>query len=201
MRRRRQYFLKDTLQFRLVAVSFVYQLLILLVFAGAIFVPVGLQLEGPILSSSQFQEAAAQFLVLHRRVWPPLIITLVLLTLHSVFFSHRIAGPLYRFHTVYKAVARGELTVRTGIRKRDFLQKEADALREMVDALRAKIGDVQASSGEVAAILTELERAATSGSTEDLRQAIETLHKRVENLTATIGRFKTCSRKPAGSGA
>lgn len=197
MRRRRIYLMSDTFQYRFVAVSFLYQLLVLLAFATALFVPVGVQLEDSVLSSPQIEEAAHQFLVLHHRVWPPLIIALALLTLHSVFFSHRIAGPLYRFRAILKAVAKGELAVHTTVRKNDFLQREADCLREMIECLKAKVEDIQASSRDVAAVVEGLERAAKSGSEKEIRPILDALHKRVESLTSSVERFKTYDEKPA----
>lgn len=197
MIKRRCYLLSDTFQYRFVAVSFLYQFIVLLTFAGALFVPVGVHLEDATLSPSQIEEASKQFLVLHERVWVPLFVALMLLTLHSVRFSHRIAGPLYRFRAIFNSVAKGELTMQATIRKNDFLQKEAESLREMIEGLRIKIADIQASSGDVIAVFESLERAAKTGSEKEIRPILETLHKRVDILTTTVGRFKTYGEKPA----
>jgi len=51
------------------------------------------------VSWEQHAQIAAQFLELNERIWPWLIITFLVLLLHSMYFMHRIAGPLYRFGT------------------------------------------------------------------------------------------------------
>ncbi len=189
MKRRRQYLINDTFQSRFIAACFAYQLIIWLVFAGAIFVPVGVTLDEYSLSSPEFKEASRQFLVLHNRVWQPMIVAIALLTLHSVFFSHRIAGPLYRFRAVFRAVAKGNLNVSALIRKKDLLQKEAESLGEMVEFLRAGMTDLQTDVTAVKEELGRLEEIAGRSSDLVLAQVVAALRKRVEGLSEFARRF------------
>ena len=56
-------------------------------------------------------ELANQFLSLHERVWPAMLVALLLLGFHLVFFSHRIAGPLYRWRRLFSEVGAGNCWV------------------------------------------------------------------------------------------
>jgi hypothetical protein len=107
-RRKKARLLRDTFQYRIIAVSLFYQLVITMTFAAALFVPTMMQLDGSSPSSAEAQQAAVEFLVLHKRVWPALLVAIAGLVVHAVLFSHRIAGPLYRFRTIFKAVTEGK---------------------------------------------------------------------------------------------
>jgi len=55
-----------------------------------------------------------------------------------LYISHKIVGPLYRFETICKKVAEGDLNTITRLRPNDQLQELADSFSSMVDKLRDK---------------------------------------------------------------
>ncbi|MCR4286886.1 MAG: methyl-accepting chemotaxis protein [Deltaproteobacteria bacterium] len=66
------------------------------------------------------------------------VVTALILT---VFFPHKIAGPLYRMERLIKdEVGNGNLTVKFTVRNGDELQDLADALNIMQDRLKDKVG-------------------------------------------------------------
>lgn len=188
---KRRHILIDSVQFRFFAVNFLHILIILLVFAATLFVPLMMQLESETLSWVEKEEVANQFLALHTKLWPPLLAILVLLSIHLVVFSHRIVGPLVRFRMIFKAIAEGNLTVRSTIRKHDYLQKEADCIQEMVDSLRTKVKGIEERSGEVREGLAELKKAVASGSVEDMKRNLKGLEGQMERLKAYVDQFRT----------
>lgn len=72
----------------------------------------------------------------------------VILTLYD---SHRIGGPLYRFRMNLKAVGEGDLTLVTRLREGDELQPLTEAMNEMTRGLREKILAIQEAAGELEA--------------------------------------------------
>ena len=104
----RRYLLWDTVQPRFLAVSVAHQSLVFLTFAGSLFVPLIVKLHNTPLSSPEAGTIGYQFTTLHDSIWPAFPIALLLILIHSVFFSHRIAGPLYRFRNVFKAISQGD---------------------------------------------------------------------------------------------
>ncbi len=102
---------------------------ILVVFAPSVF---GL-LTG--VDLSELQPAAQEFLVLHRRIWPAVLIVLVGIFAYSLYFSHRIAGPIYRINTVLRMLLRGESPAHVELRKGDYFHDTAELLERLARRL------------------------------------------------------------------
>jgi methyl-accepting chemotaxis protein len=187
---KRRRILIESLQYRLLAIHLVYFATILLIFAGALFLPIILELRSGNLSVLEQGEVAAQFLALHARVWPAMLVVLVLLALHSIVVSHRIAGPLYRFRSIFKAIAEGDLSVRANLRKTDYLGKEADSLNEMVAVLRATLAGIQKQSREVRAAILALKPSIERGSMTEMHQHVADLQAQTEALEGSVRHFR-----------
>ena len=188
---KRRRILIESYQYRLLFINLLYFSIILLIFAAALFLPLILKLRSGSASVIEQGELAGQFLALHARVWPAMLVVFVLLALHSTFVSHRIAGPLYRFRKVFGAVASGDLSVRANLRKDDYLGKEAESLNEMIASLRAKIASIQSHQIEMQKVLTVLKQSIDQGSSQDMRRQLEELHVQIQELEVSIRQFRT----------
>jgi methyl-accepting chemotaxis protein len=188
---KRRHILIESYQYRLLFINLLYFCIILLIFAAALFLPLILKLRSGSASIIEQGELAGQFLALHARVWPAMLIVFVLLALHSILVSHRIAGPLYRFRKVFGVVARGDLSVRANLRKGDYLGKESESLNEMIASLRTKIESIQSHHIEMQTVLTALKQSIERGSIEDMHRQLEELHMQMEELRASIRQFRT----------
>ena len=189
--RKRKRILIDDLQYRLLAVNLLYFVVILVLFAAILFGPLVWQLGSGNLSPVERDQAATQLLSLHAWVWPPLLALLVLLATHSVYVSHRIAGPLFQFRRLLRAVKDGNLTVRARIRDKDYLESEAEIINELIEALSTRIKGIEEQSVEVREGLDKLRRVADRGSREELGQNIRSLRKQAHQLQVSLGQFKT----------
>jgi len=191
---RRRRILIDRFQYRLLVINLLYFCTILLIFATALFLPLILELHSD--SILKQAEAASEFLSLHARVWPALFLVFVLLAFHSIFVSHRIVGPLYRFRTTFQAVAGGDLSVRATLRKHDYLEKESESVNQMIASLQAKVQDIEGPSQEVQARVLALERAIECGAVADMHQSIKELRVHVERLQGAINQFRLAPQEP-----
>ncbi len=72
------------------------------------------------------------------RVSAILFITMLLIAMFGVFFLHRIAGPVYRFHGVLRKVSRGEIPEDIHLREGDFFMDTAEDLNKVLQLLREK---------------------------------------------------------------
>ena len=126
-------------------------------------------------------------------VWPPILGALVLLSIHSVFLSHRVAGPLNQFRRLFKAIAEGNLCVRANVRKHDYLAKEADSMNEMITTLRMRVQGMEEQYGKVRDALAEHKRAFDSGSVQDMNQNIKSLEEQMERLKMHLDQFRTAA--------
>ncbi len=70
----------------------------------------------------------------------------VVLTLYD---SHKIGGPLYRFQLNLRSIAEGDLTLVTRLRASDELQPLTEAMNELTRSLRDKVQQVQAADEEL----------------------------------------------------
>jgi methyl-accepting chemotaxis protein len=82
----------------------------------------------------------------------------------SVFFSHKIAGPLYRLERSLELIGRGDLTVDTRFRGYDQLKALADDINGMVRSLNHlsrsctdALGEVERGALHLSALLDERE--------------------------------------------
>lgn len=189
----RRYLLWDTVQPRFLAVSVAHQSLVFLVFAGSLFLPLMLKLQNMPLSSPEAGTIGYQFTILHESIWPAFPLAILLILIHSVFFSHRIAGPLYRFRNVFKAISQGDLMVQTKIRTHDYLKQEADGLEAMVGELRSKLTAINTDCHTMAVLVGELKVALQTNS--PAATAVSTkLEQHVSQLMADVQQFKIQDR-------
>jgi hypothetical protein len=91
------------------------------------------------------EPAAAEFLVLHRRVWPAAILSFAGVFAYCLLFSHRVAGPVYRINAVLRGLLRGNPPAEVRFRKGDYFQETAVLLTEVC---RAFTGPPAAGSPE-----------------------------------------------------
>lgn len=75
----------------------------------------------------------------NRNLIGKLLILFLLIAWGTIFLSHKIAGPLYRFETLLHQIAQGELTIRCQLRKFDEAKSVAEALNQMLESLEARI--------------------------------------------------------------
>ena len=81
---------------------------------------------------------------------PTLIITnlvtlgmIVLATIGvTLFVSHRIAGPMYRFEQDIKKIAKGDLCIRINLRQKDQFSEMAKAFNEMASSIHEKVSQI-----------------------------------------------------------
>ena len=99
---RRQLFVHPV-QYWFIGTTLIYVACLLIMLYAVIFLPMVQPLYDPFMSWEQHAQVASQFLELNSRIWPWLIITFLALLLHSLYFMHRIAGPLYRFSTLFRS--------------------------------------------------------------------------------------------------
>jgi len=203
-RKRKQVLVPRAFQIRFLLTSFLYQLIIVGVFVAALFIPPVLRIDDGNMSPEEAWQAGAAFLALHDHVWPALAIACALMLVHALLFSHRIAGPLYRFRNIFKEVGSGNLLVSTRIRQRDLLLQEADSLGEMVQNLRTKLSAMRQHRDDIATHVERLARVLERASSKEAQSELAQVRRELEHLSSALGQFRTSydaseRRRAAGS--
>jgi hypothetical protein len=83
------------------------------------------------------EPAAAEFLVLHRRLLPAALLSLAGIFFYAIFFSNRIAGPLYRINAILRALVEDRDPPVVNLRDDDYFQPTAALLKELSEKMRA----------------------------------------------------------------
>ena len=86
------------------------------------------------------EPAAAEFLVLHKRLLPAALLSLAGIFIYAIFFSHRVAGPLYRVNTILRALIEDRDPPVVKFRDDDYFQPTAALLKELSGKMSASRG-------------------------------------------------------------
>ena len=162
--RRRQYIIKKGLQFRYIGLVFGLALLASLVTGWTVFATawhfLGDKLASVYPQGRLVYVLRATNLALIRN----LLLISPLVFILGLLFSHKIAGPMYRFEKSAEAISKGNLCVNFYVRKGDEMKHTAITLEEMLESLRSDIAKLKKLAEE----------------------------KKVEEISAVLSKYKIC---------
>ena len=143
--RRRHYFIKRGFQAGFILKFCLLVLLGVIISTGLLF----LFSQGSLTSSfdqSKLTIEETSFAILPAAIYTSLI-TLGLISLATIavtlFVSHKLAGPMFRFEADLKVIGKGDLTKEIRLRKKDQFMDLVDSLNTMTGGLREKVLDIQ----------------------------------------------------------
>ena len=174
---RRKIVVKPGFQLKIALKLTLYIVIYSLVLGLVIFYPLYRELNSAVSIEGR-ANVSSMILYLHKRIWPGLLAVAVLAGIQSIFSSHRIAGPVYRFETMVSGLIRGDYSARIRIRKTDEFKDMARLLNELAGELDITgtrdaefCTDIKARLETVSAML-EAEGAAYP---DDVRRLMQTL--------------------------
>ena len=129
-------------------------------------------------------------------ILPILIQTVIVVTivislftiLVTLFISHKIAGPLYRFKKVIQELENGDFSSDFKIRNPDQLQELAGAFNSMIKKVREEMGQLKENS---LSLKDKLESLSEHEISELKRPILKELKKISEELSKLVRNFKT----------
>jgi hypothetical protein len=89
---------------------------------------------------NSLEPAATEFLVLHKRLWPAALLSLAGIFIYVIFFTHRVAGPVYRINAILQALIEDRDPPVVKFRDGDYFQPTAALLKELSGKMRASRG-------------------------------------------------------------
>jgi methyl-accepting chemotaxis protein len=156
--RRRKLIIDPNFQVRASVAIFLFVLVYSGLLALLIFYPLKVELD-KITDDYARAVIADQILVLHARVWPAVLAVALLAGGQIIFFSHRIAGPIYRVRMTLGSLLKGDYGVRIKLRDRDHfkeLEPMVNQLAELLEAQSAKIEQLTSLVSSDGANLSEI---------------------------------------------
>jgi methyl-accepting chemotaxis protein len=188
-----------TYQYRFLAFTITYTIIVVFFMAAFVFVPEFMVMTDPHASLEVQSRAADKILYGHARMWPFLIALLFLIGMHSLRVFARFVGPLYQFAQAFDQIAEGDLSFRVEIRKGDYLADERDGINDMIDSISKRIEDVRQAKEEILWTLGQMERENTgSASGIALEERVKELRMRADKLEAALQAFRL---QPPGQAA
>lgn len=166
---RKHYFIKKGLQTRFIwTILLIIFLVMVIISCNLLFFATYLQNE---LDGAQIKEVGKIWTIVMENLYDKLIllavVNLIIIVVISLFFSHQIAGPIFKMELIMKRIREGHVHQRLKFRQTDNLDDLADQFNETVDYLSTPyaqiaeaIGKLERSGakGEAAGIAADLKR-------------------------------------------
>ena len=188
---KKKYFIDKKLQTKYILLTVLLLLIYSMLFALILFTPYIFKFETG--ATLEEKAAAARILLeLHKNVWPALGLVVAILGTVSIFVTHSIAGPIYRFKRDLAAVCAGNLDISFRLRKRDDLKDLAESLNMVITELRTCVNTIQEDQESKAACIADLETLVRDHKldSEVGKSIIEILQKGSEQAAQAIEKYR-----------
>lgn len=131
-----RYIIKNRLQFKFSGIVFLF----LAIAAFTIWVQGNYIIKHMIQTGVVTSEEAISYLtMLNQNIFYSSILAVAIVFGLALFFSHFVAGPLYRFEKIFEQMRDGDLTGIARLRKHDELKDTAEILNQALSSLRNKV--------------------------------------------------------------
>ncbi len=112
-----------------------------------------------------------------RANWISIVFGGLAVVLISLFASHRVAGPLYRFEKAVDAMIQGRIGYQIRLRKHDEGKELAEKINRLNDAMAATMTDIRDAASAIENAMPELEGANTANVRDALQRLNASLDK------------------------
>ena len=156
-----------------------------------VFTPLTLSFLGPAFDPEKVA-TLGQIHALAVRIWPAVLLSMLVISLVSIFVTHKFAGPLYRIERVMQGIAEGNLPSSIRVRSDDDLQDLARHLDKAFGRITSALTAIREQE-----VLADKELAVLQGKCKvglkDAREILQGLeeigrrHREVENI---LGGFR-----------
>lgn len=180
------------IQYKFLGMVLAYGMITIILVAAFLFVPDVLIMNDEEASFEMRRGASQRILLLYPRFCITILGLIFVTGLHSWRAFHRVIGPLFRFKWAFEKISEGKLNFLVRLRKKDYLDPEAQKLNQMIDVLAGKWENVQTASLDSIKSLEELEQSIVKKNEDEteIRQYLQTHRKHLESLIGQVGYFQ-----------
>ena len=180
------------IQYKFLGMVLAYGMITIILVAAFLFVPDVLIMNDEEASFEMRRGASQRILLLYPRFCITILGLIFVTGLHSWRAFHRVIGPLFRFKWAFEKISEGKLNFLVRLRKKDFLDPEAQKLNQMIDVLAEKWENVQTASLDSIKSLEELEQSIVKKNEDEteIRQYLQTHRKHLESLIGQVRYFQ-----------
>ncbi len=198
-RKLKNFFIAKDLQFKLIAINFIYLLLVVMLTIATLLLPLYSHLMQSASLESQYH-AALLFIAVTEHLPLALLIVLILFFVHQIIMTHQFCGPLKNFSNTFTQIMNGDLSRKIQLRKHDQLQNEAAQINSMIDGLAQRIGGIRQEHAELLHCLENIP--VCPDDAEKQQQAAAALQAALDQagkLKSSIEEFNLASEPPCRS--
>jgi hypothetical protein len=188
--KRRKFVVHTKFQVKLMMISFGYVIFFCAFMVTFLLIPLMMKLDNSVRGSEEAFVAALRLLYLNERLWPALLISFLAIGCHSIFTSHKIAGPLYRFNRVFEAMREGIVPSPIQLRAKDYLYSEMENINQMLERFREKLTELQEGQAHLNGSIVKCIDGARHSSMNELMKEMEDLAEQGKRLEEKLGYFK-----------
>ena len=182
MQRRRNYFIKKKFQ-----MNFIVKFGLLLLLESILIIALFMYISKNTLTTGYAHsilkvENTQNFFIIPFTLVSLICFTAIGLAGMIVFtlFSHRIAGPLYRFEKILQQIGAGDLTANVKLRKKDQLVEFEKLINILVNTLDNRMGSIKRNLEQAQELLLKI----------DDPEAVSELNKKFNLIKDEINHFK-----------
>jgi len=110
-------------------------------------------------------------------------------TVLTLYSSHKIGGPLYRFRANLQAIGDGDLTLVTRLREGDELQGFTEAMNDMTRRLRERVREARDAAEDLRVALAEAKGVVETGGRLSAER-LQAMEEASERLHRALGGFR-----------
>ncbi|MDY6823550.1 MAG: methyl-accepting chemotaxis protein [Thermodesulfobacteriota bacterium] len=181
--KRRIYILKDTAQPRYIFIYFVIFCMGVFLFS-IVFSLLSMETISIVYKNQYFnvgRTPAVLLTDLFGSGWVIVALGGILLFTVTVFFTHRISGPLYHLNASIKTMSEGDFSFPVILRKKDDAKELAESLNRLSDVMSRRIAAMRVTSRQ---LKTTIEESNFSGdSAAELKRLAEEMEAQLEGFT------------------
>lgn len=171
-----------------------YTLIIFLLLAIPVSRPLMQALDDHSLSWQEKAVVSNNLLDLHARYWPWALgagLVLMIHCIHSMWIVSHVAGSLYRLKSMFSQIGQGNLSIRTTLRKGDFVTSEAELVNQMTAQLDANVSAIKMAQAIVALDIDRLKQTSATAGNPTMAELVKKAEHNLADLKASRNSFKT----------
>ncbi len=156
-----------------------------------VFVPLTRTVQGAVLEAEQ-AATLAELHALGARIWPAVLLSMLVSSLLSFLVTNKFAGPLWRLEQLLRRVAQGELPPSFRVRRADDLQEFAAILDEAFGTIAAALTAIREQEARASQALAAMRGKLPAERTDarDVLQGLEVIAKSQTEVDHVLAKFK-----------
>ena len=130
-------------------------------------------------------------LTLHKSIWPALGAVILIMSSVSIFITHKIAGPVYRFKQTLAEISGGNLDVSIKLRDKDDLKDLAEEFNLVIGDLRGFVSTLRDDYETMSSCINELEEKIKKNqvSNADGKALIEKMQASKDGIAKALNKY------------